>query len=92
MTWATLKTSTLLMSAMIGEAVTVEYLRGLPADQREAAVERIRATFMASIKEYSQGTAADQKQAILHQMMVDEMGRTADAAIKQLVDKATANG
>lgn len=94
MSWATLKTTTLIMSAMIGQAVAVEYLRGLPEAERKPAAARIRATLMAAVAEYAAGTVTSAKQTdvIAHQMMADEMGRAAEPALQRMLDMAAAPG
>lgn len=87
MAWDT-KMSSLLASAMIAEAVAVEYLRGLGVDGRAAAAERITATLQASMKQFAETKITDPADGIKHRIMVDDLGRRVEPMLKTLLGLA----
>jgi hypothetical protein len=84
------KMATLLMSAMIGEAVAVEFLRSLTPTERTAATERMLKAAQASVKEYAEEkiTSSDPKDTIGHQMMASDMQRGIEPMLRALVELA----
>lgn len=87
MAWDT-KTSTQLASAMIAQAVAVEYLRGLTAEARKAAAERMSTTLQASVKQFAAAEVGDPALRVKHKIMIDDLERSIDPMLKALLDLA----
>lgn len=88
MAWDT-KMSTLLASAMIGEAAAVEFLRSLPADARKPAIERMSATLQASLKQFSETEIGNPADSMKHKIMIDDLTRRIEPMLKTLLDLAS---
>jgi hypothetical protein len=88
------KMATLIMSAMIGEAVAAEFLRSLPAEQRQTVVDRITATVNAGVKAFADEklASAEPKDIVGHQMIVEEMRRGIAPMMQELLDLAAKDG
>jgi hypothetical protein len=88
------KMATLIMSAMIGEAVAIEFLRRLSPDDRAAATERMLQTVRASVKEYANEKVASPNptDTVGHQMMASDMERGCEPMLRALVDLAGKDG
>jgi hypothetical protein len=84
------KMATLIMSAMIGEAVAAEFLRSLPAGERQATVDRITATVNVGIEAYANEklASAEPKDIVGHQMMAEEMRRGVAPMMQELLGLA----
>lgn len=88
MAWDT-KMSTLLASAMIAEAVAIEYLRGLAPEARSAAAERMAATLQSSMKQFAETKISDPADGIKHRIMIDDLERRIEPMLKTLIDLAS---
>jgi hypothetical protein len=88
------KMATLLLGSWIGEAVVVEFLRSVPADQRDAIAARILKSVQAAVKDYADQKLESSKSAdiIGHRMMADEMVREAEPTFNRLLELAKTEG
>lgn len=89
-----LQLSTLIASAMIGEAVVAEVLRMMTPEQRRRAGERIKAALKLSIDGFAgeKVPSGDAKEIIRHKQIADELENNAGSMFQELLDLASKDG